>query len=100
MVMELIEQFPEVCDRLRRERSLLTEMDRYARELKNRHDAWTALIATANPGSSEGQVASAALELALKELADHLASASPPAEDPLLLTDKAMEAYGRHSPHG
>ncbi len=74
MVLELLRQHPETYERLRRQRRLLPELERYATELRERHGAWTGLLAQAEPESGERQVVSAALEIALKELTDHFAS--------------------------
>jgi hypothetical protein len=98
MVMELLQQFPETHERLLRERTLLAELERYARELKDRHDAWKGWLSHANPGRGESQVASEALEIALKELADHFASETPPAEDQPPSLEGAMEFLRRHTP--
>jgi hypothetical protein len=98
MVLELLQQFPEIHDRLRRERRLLQELDRYAAALKERHDAWTKWLAQADPASRESQVASEALETALRELADHFANGSPTDEGQPLSLEGAMAFLHRHSP--
>jgi hypothetical protein len=98
MVLELLQQHPEIHERLRRQRKLLRELDRYANELKDRHDAWKEWLSQANPGRGEGQVASEALEIALKELACHFASGSPPDEDQPLSLEGAMAFLRRHTP--
>ena len=53
----------------------------YARELKTSHEAWKETLSQARPGSDPSQIASEALEMALKELEDRLPSASPPDEN-------------------
>jgi hypothetical protein len=71
----------------------LEELDRYARLLKSSHDEWTSLLREENPGWGNGQIESQALELAIMDLQDCLASASPPgeSEDQPLSLDAAMD---------
>jgi hypothetical protein len=90
MVLELLQQYPEIHDLLRRRRELLPALESYGTELKTRHDAWKETLSQVNPGSSESQVASAALEIALKELAYHFDSGSPPDPDNPLSLEEAL----------
>jgi hypothetical protein len=98
MVLELLQQHPEIHDRLRSRRELRPALDRYAGELKTRHDAWKEVLSRANPGSSESQVASEALEIALKELAYHFDCGPTPDPDNPLSLEEAMAFLRRHSP--
>ncbi len=98
IVLELLEQNPELYERLRKNRILLATLDLYATELATRHVAWERLIARTKPGSSQGQIASEALELAVEELKDCLNSASPPHETDSLSLDEAMAFLRRHTP--
>jgi hypothetical protein len=98
MVLELLQQHPEIHDRLRSRRSLLATLESYAGELKTRHDTWTEALTLANPGRAETQVASEALEIALKELAYHFATGAPP--DSATSIEEAMAFLGRHTPPG
>lgn len=77
MALELLQEHPETYDRLRRGR-LLPALERYARELKSSHEAWKDRLSRAQPGKSEVQVASEALEMALKDLEDSLRLGNPP----------------------
>jgi hypothetical protein len=96
IVLELLEQNPELHERLRRNRILLATLDSYATELATRHITWERQIAHAKPGTDQKQIASEALELALEELQGCLASASPPDENEPLSLDDAM-AYIRRT---
>jgi hypothetical protein len=78
IVLELLEEYPETYDRLRRGRLLLPTLERYARELKSGHEAWKARLCRAHPGRSEIQVSGEALEMALKDLEDSLRPGHPP----------------------
>ena len=100
MILELIQQRQEMHDQLRKDRMLLATVDSYARELKTRHEAWKELLSQARPGSDPNQIASEALEIALKELEDCLDSASPPDESDPISPDGAMAFIRRHSPPG
>ena len=76
MVLELLQDRPQLHKRLRREKMLLGAMEFYARELKTLHEGWKQHLAETRPDSDESQIASEALEMALKELEDSLPSAS------------------------
>ncbi len=58
----------------------MEELDRYARLLKSSHTEWKAHLKQENPNRSNGQIASEALELAIMDLQDCLASDTAPEE--------------------
>jgi hypothetical protein len=97
MVLELLRRHPETYEPLRRDRKLLAALETYATELSCRHSHWEAVLAGARPGSSQTQIASEALELALQELDEHLASGTPPQEAEPLSLDAAMDFIRHHS---
>lgn len=90
IVLELLQQRPEIHDQLRKERKLVPTMEHYAKELKSSHQAWTELLTRMRPGSDESQISSEALEMALKELEDRLPSAFGPEESDSQFLDAAM----------
>ena len=90
IVLELLEQRPQMHDQLRKERKLLTTLEYYAKELKESHEAWKEVLASANPGSDPMQVSSEAMEIALRELEDRLPAESPQGESEALFLDEAM----------
>jgi hypothetical protein len=90
IVLELLQQRPEIYDQLRKERKLLHTVERYAKELKTSHQAWMELLAQMRPGSNMSQLLSESLEIALKELEDRLPSASAPDESDRQFLDAAM----------
>jgi hypothetical protein len=100
IVLELLEQYPELHERLRKNHILLATLEVYVNELGSRHLAWERQIAHEKPGSDQKQIASEALELALAELQECLASASPPQETEPLSLDDAMAFIRRHTPSG
>src|SRR5260221_11021303 len=98
MVLELLQQRPEIYDHLCRQRTVLSTLQNYSRELQTRHAAWEEQLSLQNPGSPT-QIASEALEIALKELGNRL-SCEPPAEDGDPISLKAPMTYlRRHTPH-
>ena len=101
MVLELLQQRPEIHNQLRKERKLLPTMEQYAKELKASHEAWTELLAQIRPGSDRHQLYSEALELALKELEDRLPSASGLEQSDRQVLDAAMLFIRKHrTPRG
>lgn len=98
IILKLLQQRPGMYNQLRKSRKLLPTVEHYARELKTSHEAWKDLLSQAKPGSDQSQVASEALELALKELEDRLPSESPPNETEPFSLEVAMASIRRHIP--
>ena len=90
MVLELLQQHPQLYQQLLSRRTLLSTLESHARWLRARHEAWKHSLSQAKPGSEASQIASEALEMALKELEDHLPSGLPPHESEPLSLDAAM----------
>ncbi len=97
MCLQKIQNYPELYDHLLSSRALLAELDRYANQLRTSHLDWKELLSQARPGSSEGQIASEALEFALQELEDSLPPVCPQEERPLSL-DAARAFIRQHTP--
>ncbi len=100
IVLQLLEQHPEIYDPLRKQWKVLPTMEHYARELRNLHLAWQETLSRAIPGSDPSQIASEALELALKDLEDRLPSGSPRDGQEALSLDQAMAFIRRHTSRG
>ncbi len=98
IILELLQDRPELYGQLRRQRALLVTMERYATELKTSHEAWKDQLAQARPDSEPEQIASEALELALQELTDSLPAESPPEDDGPISLDAAMAFLKRPTP--
>lgn len=98
IVLELLQERPELHRRLQTGKTLLPTLEQYANELKASHDEWKDRLSRAKPGSDESQIASEALEIALKELEIRLPSESPPAEPEEPSLDGAMSFLRRHTP--
>ncbi len=98
IVLKLLQERPEMHNQLRSNRMLLSTVNRYAMELKANHETWKDRLSQAKPGSDQSQIASEALEIALKELEDYLDSASPPNDGKPPSLDGAMAFIRRHTP--
>jgi hypothetical protein len=76
IVLELLQERPQMHEQLRQSRTLLSTMEQYAQELKANHEAWKEQLSQARPGSDPSQIASEALEIAIQELVDCLPTES------------------------
>ncbi len=99
IIHELLQQQPRTHEQLRKSRKLLATVERYAKELKASHEAWKKMLEPLRPGSHPVQIASEALEIALKETEHHLPSDSQEETEPLFL-DAAMLFLRRHTRRG
>ena len=100
IILELIQQRPEMHEQLRKDRKLLSTVELYARELKTSHEAWKETLGQERPGSDQSQIASEAMEMALKELEDRLPTASQPTDNEPLSLDAAMASIRNHTSRG
>ncbi len=101
IMLELLEQYPSLYDRLCTSGMLMQTMEHYASELKERHTSWTETLTQEGPGSNQAQIASQSLELALQDLQEALAAASSSnADEPeeLFSLDAAMHFLRHHTP--
>lgn len=96
--LQMIQARPEMYDQLLSSRTLLPTLNSYAAQLRTSHLDWKELLTQARPGSSENQIASEALEIALKELEDSLPPALRRDEEEHLSLDAAMAFIRRHTP--
>ena len=81
----LIEERPKFHQELSETRTMLATLNRYALELKASHEAWIETIARLRPDSGSQQIASEALEMAIRDLQERLTSASGQEEEPVSL---------------
>jgi hypothetical protein len=98
ITLVLIEENPELHERLRQSRTLHSTMEKLAIQLKENHEMWKETLRRSKPNSDPSQIASEALEFACKELEEVLASASPQSETEVLSLDEAMSLLRRHTP--
>ena len=91
MALELLSEKTELYEQLRLMHRVLSTLETWATELKASHEKWQQTLSAAKPDSQPNLMASEALELAIKELADRLPPAStPPDEAEPLSLDAAM----------
>jgi hypothetical protein len=100
IILEMLEQRPEMREELRRSRKLLPTLEFYASELKDSHEDWKDRLLQAKPDSDPSQIASEAMELALKDLEDRLPSESNQDESEALSLDQAMAHISRPTLRG
>jgi hypothetical protein len=98
ITLGLIEQQPELHERLRKSRTMLRAMDLLAIEMKERHEALKEQLSRSQADIHPSQISSAALEMAVKELEEHLASASHQSEAETFSLDEAMSYISRRTP--
>jgi hypothetical protein len=72
IVLELLQIRPELHEKLRLNRTLLTTLNLYSSHLKANHEAWMDRLSRVRPGSERSQLASEALEIAVQETEDSL----------------------------
>lgn len=97
ITLELIQNQPELCAKLRAEKTMLSTVEFYAKELKASHDAWKGRLQANQPAAME-QIEAQALELALQELQDRLPSASTQSGEENLSLDAAMAFLRKATP--
>jgi hypothetical protein len=100
IVLELLQQRPQIHDQLRKDRKLLATVEMYARELKTRHEVWKETLSQERPGSDRSQIAFEALEMALKELEDRLPAASHQSDNEAFSLDAAIAYLRKHMSPG
>jgi hypothetical protein len=88
IVLAFLQQRPEMHNQLRKDRKLLQALEFYAMELKTSHEAWKETLFQAKPGSDQSQIASEAMEIAVKEMEDRLPSVT--ADQDSLSLDAAL----------
>ncbi len=76
IILNLLTEQPDLHERLRRSRTLLSTVESMAARLRERHQVWMQELARLRPGSQPAQLSSEAMELAIGEL-----NLSPPPLD-------------------
>lgn len=98
IVLELIQDQPELYEQLRSTKRLLPAVDAYAIDLKSLHEAWQKAIALTRPAFDPVQSAAEALEMAIEDLQERLPFASLKDETEPMGLDAAMDYIRRHTP--
>ena len=71
ITLHLLEQHPPVT---------IQRLDHFSADLRDRHLTWMSLLSQQRPNSDPSEIASEAMELALKELEERLESEFPTEE--------------------
>jgi hypothetical protein len=100
IVLELLKERTELHEQLRKTDRLLPTLETYAQELKTSHEVWKETIFLLRPGSDPSQIASEAMEMALKELEERLPSASQEEDHEPLPLEAAMAFIRRPTSRG
>jgi hypothetical protein len=100
IVLELLRERTELHEQLRRTHQLLPTLENLATELKASHDTWKETLVRAKSDSEPSQIASEAMELALKDLEERLPSSSPPEDGEPLSLDQAMAFVRNRTSNG
>ncbi len=98
IILELLQQRPGMHNQLRKSRKLLPTRGTLRQGVEDQHEAWKDLLSQAKPGSNPSQIASEALEIALKEIEDRLPNESPPNETEPFSLEAAMASIRLHTP--
>jgi hypothetical protein len=100
IVMELLEQHPQIHESLKRERRLLAMIESLARELKATHEQILRDLSEQQPpplGDGSSGISSQAMEMAIAELQELLAILSGDENDDTLNLDQFMALLLQHS---
>ena len=100
IVLELLRERTELHEQLRKSDRLLPALETYAQELKNSHELWKETLFLMRPGSDPNQIASEAMEMALKELEEGLPPASQEENQEPLSLDAAIAFIRRPTSPG
>ena len=97
-ILYRLKAHPTLYRRLHKKRLLTTTLEVYADKLRERHQEWQQQLSQLTPRKDVAQLASAAMQIALKELEYPLLSGAPPeAVEPLSLGE-AMLLLKHHTP--
>jgi hypothetical protein len=99
IVLEMLQQRPQMYEQLRRQKLLLATMEFYASELKALYEGWKQHLTATRPNLDPIQIASEAREMAVQELEDSLPSdSSSPHEMDHPSLDDLMTFLSAHTP--
>ena len=97
IVMELLEQNPELHNHLKQNRKLLETIDAMALELKWNHEQMIAELAEQQPDVAYSVTCSQATEIAIAELQQRLAPTSDHETDEAMSLEQIMASVTQHS---
>jgi hypothetical protein len=97
IIFHLLQQLP-VLQKLRNRRMLLPTLEYLAKDLKRSHEGWKDCLSAAMPGRDQDQIASEAMEIAVKEMEGFLHSTYPPEQIEPLSVMEGMVFIRRRTP--
>ena len=100
IVLEILQNRPELHEKLCLSRTLLTTLNLYSSHLKANHEAWMNRLSRVKPGSERSQLASEALEIAVQEMEDSMGTSDFLLETETLSLDGAMAFTQDPKPRG
>ena len=98
IVLGLLVQQPQLHVQLKKQHKLLSTMEGYAMELRDKHEAWKAQLSQIRPPGTPSQIASEAMEIALEDLQKQLLYEFPPEDETRFRWSAAMTFLRRHTP--
>jgi len=81
ILLELLEQHPQLHEQLKQRKNVLAWLEKTALQFKTRHEWWCEAFSKQNPGSTVSQFRSEALELALQEMEEDLPTEFHPSDE-------------------
>lgn len=96
ITLQLLEDHPELHERLRAARRLLEALEVCSTDLRTRHLALADSLSNSQPGRNQTQVSSESFEIAVAELLGRIRAASLP-DEPLSL-DELMDHLQDRTP--
>jgi hypothetical protein len=100
IVLEILQNRPELHEKLRLSRTLLTTLNLYSHRLKANHEAWMDRLSRVKPDSERSQLASEALEIAVQEMEDSTGASDFLLETEAFSLDGAMAFTPGPKPRG
>jgi hypothetical protein len=98
IVLELLQQRPQIYDQLLANRTLLPTLNLFASQFRDCHQAWMNSLSQARPDIDPIQIASEAGEMALHELEASLPSTLPEDKNEIFSIEAAMAFIRAHTP--
>ena len=98
IVMELLEQNPELHNQLKQNQKLLETIDAMALELKSNHEQMIAELVEQQPDDAYSVICSQATEIAIAELQQRLAPMSEQETGEAMSLDQIIASVMQHSP--
>jgi hypothetical protein len=97
IVLELIQDRPELCSRLRQERLMLQAVETLAVDLKSRHEQWQQKLLNTMRGEAKELIHSRAMEFAIDEAIKMLPGESETADQRTVSMNALIDRVRSHT---